>query len=112
MTKIKPASDCYKILFISFINLLFITGCFLKPEIREVEVPVEIPVAVGQPVYPPADLLEIIKPEALPQWLPPAAPEASSCLSVDSERLLKALLLRQIERQQALRAWAGNQRAE
>lgn len=87
---------------------VLLAGC--GPKVREVRVPVEVKVAVPVKVYPPADLLTPVVPERLPVWVGPAEPTASSCLTAEGERDLKALILQYRIREAGWQGWASNGR--
>ena len=74
--------------------------------IRVVETQVvEVPVAV-QP-EPPAELMAPFLPDALPKFVEPSAPGASSALTSEGERRLMLMIHDLVTRDKAWRAWAG-----
>lgn len=90
--------------------VLFIAGCGPKPVPPKViiekiveTVEVKIPVTVAR--VPPAELIAPLHPE-LPMFTAPTDPEASSALTAEGERLLRALLEELLTRIAAWQAWA------
>ncbi len=94
--------------YLCVLGLLFAVGCGAKtapPQIiREVQtVEVKVPVTVQR--KPPAELLAPLQPP-LPTFVEPANPEASSALTVEGERLLRALIEDLLTRIDAWKTWA------
>ena len=85
---------------------LVLAGCSTLPrppaEIRTVEVKVPVPVRRDAP----GELLTPLKPGALPRFVSPADPKASSALTPDGERSLKEIIADLLARDAAWRAWA------
>lgn len=81
---------------------LLLSACASEPrtEIRFVEVPVYVE------REPPAELVEPYAPDALPVFVSPDDPAATSALTPDGERSLKLLLHDLLTRDRAWRAWA------
>lgn len=102
-----------KILSWWLVPLLFVVGvvgCGKAPPVltptvvRVVEtVTVNVPVPVER--VPPAELLAPLTPP-LPTFVPPAHPGASSALTAEGERLLRALINDLLARIAAWEAWA------
>ena len=95
------------------LGCLVLTGCGRKappqvlPPIRIVEtVEVKVPVPVRVP--PPAELLALVRPP-LPAFVIPTDPGASSALTVEGERLLRALIEDLLTRIAAWEAWAKSE---
>lgn len=89
--------------------ILALAGCSADTarSVRVVEtVRVEIPVAVRR--EPPAELLEPYRPGALPGFVSPSDPAASSALTPEGERRLRLLILDLVTRETAWREWAGS----
>lgn len=88
-----------------------LAGCGAKqlpPQIvREVQT-VEIKVPVPVVRTPPAELLAPLKPP-LPVFIAPASADASSALTAEGERLLRALIEDLLTRIEAWKAWATTQ---
>jgi hypothetical protein len=82
---------------------LAVCACDLLPT-RTVPVEVKVPVLVR--VLPPPELLAPARPVA-PHWVPPTDPAASSCLTPEGERQLKAIVADEVMRRKALEAWAA-----
>ncbi len=80
---------------------LLLGGCACKSKTVEVEVPV--------PVHspPPVELLAPIDTAALPTFVAPGDPRASSGLTPEGERRLKQLLLDLFTRVEAWQAWGA-----
>ena len=89
--------------------LIAVAGCHHKPPavapveiLRTVEVKVPVPFKVAAP----PELLAPYAPAALPVWVQPSDPKASSALTVDGERDLRALINDLLTRIAAWKAWA------
>lgn len=80
-------------------------GTKLVPVVTEVQVPIEIKAA------PPTELFVPIQ-TIVPMFIEPTDTTASSALSVEDERLLRALINDLITRIQAWEAWAKTQVGE
>lgn len=86
---------------------IYAAGCATCPVVEPVRIvqPVEVRVPVPVTRRPPAELLEPLSVE-LPEFVAPAAPAASSALTPEGERRLRALLVLLRARVQAWEAWA------
>lgn len=82
--------------------LSILSGC--EPTVIERPVQVNVPVPVR--VLPPAELTNPPAPTALPQWVAPSNPAATSCLTAEGEQVLKGLVADSADRTKALKAWA------
>jgi len=78
--------------------MLLLAGC---ADTQIVKVPVPVKAAVPKP------LAEPFKPTAIPHFISPSDPSATSCLAPSGERDLKSLLLESTARIDALEAWGG-----
>lgn len=89
-----------------------VAGCATCPVVEPVRIvqPVEVRVPVPVVRRPPPELLEPLRAE-LPEFVPPAAPAASSALTPEGERRLRALLVLLRARVRAWEAWAAEQGA-
>jgi hypothetical protein len=87
--------------------ILLLAGCG-SAETRPARVVETVEVKVPVPVRaePPGELMAPYVPEALPTWISPADPEATSALSREGEQRLKLLLHDMKTRLDAWRAWA------
>jgi hypothetical protein len=89
--------------------VLLLSGCAKKPPVapqivRVVEtVEVKVPTLVQR--VPPAELLAPLAPP-LPVFVAPESPDASSALTAEGERLLRALIEDLLTRIEAWKAWA------
>lgn len=88
--------------------VLLLAGCVCRPrvEIQRVEVPVYVE------REPPLELDEPYEPEALPVFVSPDDPAASSALTPEGERALKLLIHDLLTRVRAWRAWATTPAAD
>lgn len=99
-------------LTVLIVALLFVSACGKKPPVapqivRVVEVQeVKVPVVVQR--EPPTELLAPLKPP-LPVFIPPASADASSALTAEGERLLRALIEDLLTRIEAWKTWATTQ---
>lgn len=89
---------------------VLLAGCGPKqvpPKIIIEKIVETVTVSVPTPVarVPPAELVAPLHP-ALPVFVSPAEPEASSALTADGERLLRGLLEELLTRIAAWEAWA------
>lgn len=75
------------------------------PQIERITETVEVKVPVPVVRVPPPELLAPLSPP-LPVFIDPAEPNASSALTVDGERLLRALIEELLQRIQAWETWA------
>jgi len=75
------------------------------PTVVRIVETVEVKVPVPVPVVPPEELLTPIDPP-LPVFIAPTAPDASSALTAEGERLLRALIQDLLTRIAAWEAWA------
>ena len=91
----------------------FAAGCATCPVVEPVRIvqPVEVRVPVPVTRRPPPELLEPIRAD-LPEFVTPAAPTASSALTPEGERRLRALLVLLRARLAAWEAWAVEPEAE
>ncbi len=83
---------------------MLVSGCGLLPQPRPEPVEIKVPVPVR--VLPPAGTYARPAPGTLPVWTAPGDAAATSCLTPEGERLLKALLAQQEAQRQELEAWA------
>ena len=96
-------------LMLLFVGCLVLASCAKTPPVapqivRVVEtVEVKVPTLVSR--VPPPELLAPLTPP-LPVFVPPADPEASSALTAEGERLLRALIEDLLTRIDAWRTWA------
>jgi hypothetical protein len=90
--------------------VLLIGGCAKKvpPQIVRVVEPVEVRVPVPVHKEPPPELLAQLMPP-LPTFVAPSAPDASSALTVEGERILRGLIEELLQRIAAWKAWATTQ---
>lgn len=88
-------------------------GCATCPVVDPVRIvqPVEVRVPVPVTRRPPPELLEPLRTE-LPEFVTPASPAASSALTPEGERRLRALLVLLRARVKAWEAWAVEPGAE
>lgn len=86
---------------------IFAAGCATCPVVEPMRIlqPVEVQVPVPIVRRPPPELLEPLRAE-LPEFVSPAAPAASSALTPEGERRLRALLVLLKARVKAWEAWA------
>lgn len=88
---------------------MFITGCGAKqvppPQYVKVYEPVEVKVPVSVKAIPPPELLASIRPQ-LPIFVAPSDPQASSALTPEGERLLRAVIEELLAIRDAWIAWA------
>lgn len=92
---------------IFFICLVLLFGCGKKVPptiVREVQT-IELKVPVPTRVPAPAELMTPVKPP-LPVFVSPADPQASSALTADGERLMRAMIEELLGRIAAWQAWA------
>lgn len=87
----------------------WLTGCAHRPPapapIRVVEAQrVEVPVPVRR--EPPAELVAPYRPDSVPAFVEPSDPSASSALTPEGERQMRALLNDLMARDEAWRRWA------
>lgn len=91
--------------------MFFAIGCGARqapPTVVTIKEPFEVKVPVAVRREPPAELLVRPMPP-LPIFVPPTDPAASSALTADGERLLRALIEELLGRLDAWRAWAEAQ---
>jgi len=84
-------------------------GCHHKPPaVAPVEIikTVEVKIPVPFKVAAPPELLAPYAPAGLPVWVQPSDPKASSALTADGERDLRALINDLLTRIAAWKAWA------
>jgi hypothetical protein len=83
--------------------------CPAKPEPIRIVQPVRVEVPVPVRREPPVELFAPVAypAEALPQFVAPADPQASSALTPEGERRLRALLIDLTARLAAWREWAA-----
>ena len=84
--------------------VLLLAGCASTPETVVRTVRVEVPVKVK--VEAPAELLTPYRPDRLPVFVQPADPTASSALTAEGEKALRAIIEDLAARDAAWRAWA------
>ena len=87
-----------------WLPLVLLAGCASAPEIVVKTVEIKVPVPVR--VEAPAELLAPYRPTKLPVFVQPAAPAASSALTADGEKALRAIIEDLTARDAAWRAWA------
>lgn len=90
------------------VGVLGLVGCGAKqlpPQIVTIREPIEVKVPVPTRVPPPPELLVPLHPP-LPTFVDPTDSTASSALSADGERLLRALIEELLARIAAWEAWA------
>ena len=87
-----------------WLPLLLLAGCASTPEVVVRTVTVEVPVQVR--VEAPAELLAPYRPAMLPVFVQPGDPKASSALTADGEKALRAIIEDLTARDAAWRAWA------
>ena len=75
------------------------------PQIERITETVEVKVPVPVVRVPPPELLAPLNPP-LPLFVDPTQPDASSALTVDGERLLRALIEELLGRIDAWKTWA------
>ena len=87
-----------------WLPLVLLAGCAQTPEQIVRTVRVEVPVQVK--VEAPAELLTPYRPDRLPVFVQPTDPQASSALTADGEKALRAIIEDMAAREAAWRAWA------
>jgi hypothetical protein len=98
-------------ILVAWLAIAVIVGCGGKkvpvpaPTVVKIVETVEVKVPVPIKAAPPTELLTPLTPP-LPVFLSPADPKSSSALSVEGERLLRALLEELLARIRAWEAWA------
>lgn len=86
--------------------ITLIAGC-ATPEQVIVYRPVEVMVPVEVPRTPPAELAAAYRPQPLPKFISPQAPDAAVALSKQDLNHLKTLLRTLHTRDEAWREWAS-----
>lgn len=98
----------------TFVTLVFVVtaACGGKkvppPTVVRIVETVEVKVPVPVRVDPPVELLAPLRP-ALPVFVEPSDPAASSALTTEGERLLRGLIQDLLNRIEAWRTWATSQ---
>ncbi len=82
---------------------LLVLGC--SHQVETIRVPVEVKVPIEHRVLPPEEYTAPVANPVLPTWVAPTDAAASSCLTPEGERQLKALIAAERARQEGLHGW-------